>query len=252
MIRAVPEQRTAVVHARRRRQLWCYTAAAAALLLLPTAAVQAVSTDRMLGRLALDVVPPSPKGTASHAVTPDTTITVHGARVSVSNDANRASQRTCVRVTDGTVSVTPRDGPTRVLVSGQSLGCAETSGEKGTAEADPSHESSLRAFEKSSGLGSALPRDEKPARPSAFAADRSLAHENLLLQRALAAEKRGDLAAAYSLLRALLARHPSSPIVDAAQVALQRVMRKRQAHSANRRFRRSPYRNSYKGVRHHA
>ncbi len=148
------------------------------------------------GQLSLDV-PPLPAGQLLSVVTADATVVVHGTRFSVTYD-DEATPATCVRVTEGRVSVT-RGDRVEMLNAGDASGCGEVA-----------------------------PPPPKPAEPepSVFPSrppPSTLAQQNRLWQRALAAEQAGRREAAARDLERLLAQYPGSPFRAEAQRALARV-----------------------------
>jgi ferric-dicitrate binding protein FerR (iron transport regulator) len=154
--------------------------------------------ELMRGTVSLDV-PPLPAGSTFSVVTPDATVTVHGTRFSVSYSA---TSLTCVQVREGKVSVARRDRAPELLVAGQASGCDRAVGGAGAASRD---------------------RGLAEQRPTS-----TLAEENRLLRRALAAEQRGDGAAATRAAHDLLGRHPSSPFAEEARRIVARIESRRE------------------------
>jgi ferric-dicitrate binding protein FerR (iron transport regulator) len=167
------------------------------------AAAQTQRFDLARGQLSLDV-PPLPAGDALSVVTPEATVVVHGTRFSVTYDAE-AKPPTCVRVTEGRVSVVRRGGGEEVLGAGDTSGCGEVT--------------------VAPGKPPALEPSVQPARPPAS----TLGQQNLLMKRALAAEQAGRYEQAENDLQRLLARYPDSPYKVEAQRALARVRAERSA-----------------------
>jgi ferric-dicitrate binding protein FerR (iron transport regulator) len=153
------------------------------------------SVELLRGTVSLEV-PPLPPEASFSVVTPDATVTVHGTRFSVSYTAADGAV-TCVQVREGKVTVARRDRATETLVAGQASGC----------ESKPRRQDS-KAHEKIV----AGPRSTS-----------TLAEENRLLQRALAAEQRGDDAIAVATARSLMARYPRSPFAEEARRVMARV-----------------------------
>jgi len=164
---------------------------------------QAQRFDLARGQLSLDV-PPMPAGEALSVVTPDASVVVHGTRFSVAYDAS-VTPATCVRVTEGRVSVKRRGGSEEVLGAGDSSGCGEGLAQPAKLAApDPS---------------------VKPSRPPPSTLDQ----QNLLMQRALVAERAQRYQQAERDLQRLLDRYPGSPYRAEAQRVLARVRAKQQA-----------------------
>ncbi len=177
------------------------------------------------------VVPPRGEQGRFSVVTPDATVVVHGTvfSVEVSPDL-RAVPRTCVVVEDGVVSVRHRSGIAR-LVAGESWGCAD----REDAALDLRAESAVPAASPPGpDLGAAAPAAASSAPPLAVAPRAArpgpaaspmadLAEQNRLFQGALAAERRGDRAAAAAALEELLRAHPTSPLAPEARTMLARI-----------------------------
>lgn len=158
---------------------------------LPVLADQPV-LGLMRGQVSLDV-PPMPKGTSFVVQTPDTRVTVHGTRFTVSYPS--AQGGSCVRVMEGRVGV---KGPnTDVLLGpGEAVGCDDV----------PS------------------PAPERNRRSKTEAEEQStLAVQNQLLQQALVKERQGDAPGARRALGTLLAKYPESPFAPEARRALSRL-----------------------------
>jgi ferric-dicitrate binding protein FerR (iron transport regulator) len=166
------------------------------------------------GELSCDV-PKLPTGEKFVVVTPDARVVVHGTAFSV----RVMESATCVRVQHGAVSVS-RPGRTVVLRDGESAGCEASASAPAAVEAPKAP----AATPVPSPERSAARATSKPAAAAGEPAS-TLAQETELLQGALSAERRGDLAAARRNLRVLLARYPSSPLADEAAQALERVSR---------------------------
>jgi hypothetical protein len=183
--------------------------------------------DLMRGRVALDV-PPLASDATLQVKTPDTTVTVRGTRFTVSYDATKANQRTCVRVTEGEVSVDSRAG-TRSLVSGHSFGCdeAESIAKPGQPAVERPTEQPIRREGARPRTRSGMPQREPASAHGTATFESTLEKENRMLERALSAEKVGDLETAKFVLDALLTGYPDSPIANEAKAVLERVERKR-------------------------
>lgn len=161
------------------------------------------------GRVELSV----PKLAADQSVsvtTPDAVVTVHGTRFSV----ELRDDRTCVRVTEGTVSVA-RGSTVTQLRPGQQSGCEEDG--RAMAVAVPA-----TADQEARASGASRPAPS--ARTSGVSrAGGTLTEENRLFRSALAAEQAGRLAQAKHLAERLVANYPSSPMVPEARRILDRV-----------------------------
>lgn len=144
------------------------------------------------GQVSLDV-PPMPTGTSFVVQTPDTRVTVHGTRFTVSYP--NAQGGSCVRVMEGRVGV---KGPsTDVLLGpGEAVGCDDVPN-----PAPERHRQSKTDSEEQS----------------------TLAVQNQLLQQTLVKERQGDAPGARRALRSLLAKYPESPFAPEARRALSRL-----------------------------
>lgn len=176
------------------------------------------------------VVPPLGEQGRFSVVTPDTTVVVHGTVFTVDVSADpRAAPRTCVAVEDGVVSVRHRTGMVR-LTAGESWGCAERDvampavQDAAAASATTGPVLPLPADGAPAAAESRPPTPTRAARPGTGAAPiADLAEQNRLFQGALAAERRGDRAAATAALQQLLREHPSSPLAPEARTMLGRL-----------------------------
>jgi len=192
----------------------------------------AMERVRLHGGSLRCVVPPLGAQGRFSVVTPDATVVVHGTvfSVEVSPDL-RAVPRTCVVVEDGVVSVRHRSGIAR-LTAGESWGCLD----RDEAVLDlPAERAEPTGSALGNDLGAAAPAPAPPASgpsaPALAAAPRvtrpgpmaDLAEQNRLFQGALAAERRGDRAAAAAALEELLRAHPSSPLAPEARTMLARI-----------------------------
>jgi len=160
--------------------------------------------DLRSGQVRLDV-PPLPAGSQLVVSTSDALVTVVGTRFSVSHSGEDTHATTCVRVSEGRVSVRRDDGADELLGPGSSSGCDDA------AVAPTPADDTGPAIE---------PR--KPAAPRQPIRS-TLANQNQLMRDGLAAEQAGQLGRARSKLRALVERYPSSPHVPEAKRALARV-----------------------------
>ena len=160
------------------------------------------------GKIKLSV-PKLALGTSLSVTTPDAVVTVHGTRFSV----EIRDTITCVRVTEGLVSVA-RGAQLEQLSSGEASGCEELHAAlvdrvtPDAAEASPEPNTSVEV-----------------SRPKAKGAG-TLTQENRLFRSALAAEQAGNLARAGALATRLLTRYPNSPMAPDAHRILKRLKEK--------------------------
>jgi len=175
-----------------------------------TQARQQIALNR--GRVELSV-PKLKAGTSLSVATPDAVVTVHGTRFSV----EVMPERTCVRVSEGVVSVVRGDAR-ELLTRGQSSGCAPAdrlaSGSAARLASAPASE--LLADKPAAG-------DPSESRSKPKSALGTLDQENRLFQSALRAEQSGDRAEALALATKLLARYPSSVMAPDARRIIARV-----------------------------
>jgi hypothetical protein len=143
-------------------------------------------------------VPPLPPGQTFVVSTRDAEVTVVGTRFSV---RQVEGQPTCVRVTEGKVLVVREEGRTL-------LGRGEASGCDAKAASERDEHTSLDPTKPSQG-----------SRPPST----TLAQENALLTRALAAERQGKLQAAQRAFQALLTKYPRSAFAQDARDGIRRI-----------------------------
>lgn len=168
-------------------------------------------------------VDPSGAGPKLSVVTPDATVEVKGTIFSVEVLTEGASSRSCVRVQRGLVTVS-RSGSVEQVGSGQASGCdplevapeevAREEVEEPVQAKLPAASTNLVAQRSASEAGKPSP------------AISSLALQNSLLARALAAERLGHLKEAESQLSELLDRFPSTPLRADAETALARIRKR--------------------------
>jgi hypothetical protein len=154
--------------------------------------------------------------------TPSATITVHGTAfsVEVTKHANQ-TYRTCVKLRDGAISVLA-DGREYKLVAPATWGCDASS------KAVASTSDVVVEIDDASKDGAERASLEVAHRPNLANLDRStLALETKLLQRALGAERRKDLASAEKSLKQLLTLYPNSVVAPEARAALERISTQR-------------------------
>jgi hypothetical protein len=152
-------------------------------------------------------VPKQTPGGSFSVVTPDATIVVRGTIFSVELGQQSVDHRTCVRVSEGLVSV-QRSRSFEQLRGGESSGC------------EPAAPSVVPARSEATGTDAPpLPRasarrdDRAPPAPMTG----SLAAESALLRQALLAEQRGDVTEARRSLDSLLSRYPQSALANEAR-----------------------------------
>jgi len=136
---------------------------------------------------------------------------VHGTRFSVRVDSAEAGvTRTCVRVSEGVVAVRHSSGEA-MLHAGDSWGCRPED------RAATAQQANASAPAVAAGRTGVARRAERPAG--------TLGEETALLQTALAAERKGQQAAATAALLRLVSRYPDSPLAPEARTILERVSR---------------------------
>jgi hypothetical protein len=167
-----------------------------------------------LGRLDVRV-PHLTRGESFAVVTPRATVTVHGTAftVEVSKAPNEAFL-TCVRVSEGAVVVRHAAGEDSVLPGG-SWGCIDA------RSSDAAPPAPALAPSPSPSGPPAFARRNPTANPNAQAS--TLGVEAALMQKALGAERSGDLATAERMLVTLLRSYPDSVVAPDARAALERV-----------------------------
>ncbi len=166
-------------------------------------------------------VDPAGVGPKLSVITPDATVSVKGTIFSVEVMDDGESTRSCVRVQRGLVEVA-RGGRVEKVSAGQSSGCAQAevpaedsaASPEGQPEARPARPSEAPLSSRTQSKGSndgGLP---------------SLARQNSLLARALAAEREGRLMQAESQLTELLEQFPSTPLRVDAETARTRIRKR--------------------------
>ena len=167
-----------------------------------THARQQIALNR--GRVELSV-PKLKAGTSLSVATPDAVVTVHGTRFAV----EVMPERTCVRVSEGVVSVV-RGDTRELLTRGQSSGCTPADRLASAAASEPVGDKPA-----ANELGA--------ARSKPKSALGTLDQENRLFQSALRAEQSGDRAQALALATKLLTRYPNSVMAPEARRVVARV-----------------------------
>jgi hypothetical protein len=171
-----------------------------------------------LGRLDVRV-PRLTRGEAFSVVTPQATVTVHGTAFTVEvTEARNGASRTCVRVSEGRVVVRHAAGENTVA-PGESWGC----GDARPRDAAPAPAAGTR--ERSGTRTASFVKRDQDAGSIAQAS--TLGVEAGLLQKALGAERDGDLPTAERMLVTLLRSYPDSIVAPEARAALQRVRKGR-------------------------
>jgi len=158
-------------------------------------------------------VPKLTAGSSLAVTTPDAVVTVHGTRFSV----EVISGQTCVRVSEGVVSVARAEARER-LTRGQSSGC--------TPPLAPSSNSQATVASVKTPAEEQLATTPAAAETGARSKPKSsgtLLLENRLFQSALRAEQSGDGPRAGLLATQLLTRYPDSVMAPDAQRLLGRV-----------------------------
>jgi hypothetical protein len=137
-----------------------------------------------------------------HVVTPDADVQVHGTEFDV-NLMAEPKPHTCVRVQEGLVQVTATTGR-HMIGAGESWGCDE-------------QKAVVQALETSPEL---IPPPRADRRPRTAKELNDLRIQNALFQRALRAERSGDLSTANTTYRGLLKRFPAGPLSAQARTNL--------------------------------
>jgi FecR protein len=166
----------------------------------------ATSVSLLSGGIRCDV-PHLLAGQQFSVQTPDGSVIAQGTVFGVFVGAAAEGGRTCVKVEQGEVLMNTAASASRIG-AGQSWGCERATKLVVSAVEAPSAkppEGSLRANQDHSG---------------------TLDEENSLFQSGLAAERRGELAAARSAFEELLTKYPASPVAGEARAARTRVVKK--------------------------
>jgi hypothetical protein len=164
-------------------------------------------------------VPRLTNGAHFAVVTPNARVIVHGTRFTVRVDSPSAGvTRTCVRVSEGVVAVHHSSGEA-TLRAGDEWGCRPEARDAPRADAVVPRTPAVVPSPRVASRGSA--RQAAPIER----AEGTLAEETTLLQTALAAERKGQRAAATTALMRLLSRYPDSPLAPEARAVLERVSR---------------------------
>jgi hypothetical protein len=166
----------------------------------------AESFDLAIGRLTVQV-PKLGAGESFRVRTPDAEIVVHGTAfvLSVREDRAGTPSRTHLRVTEGTVSVRA-EGTETFVHAGEEW------------PSTPALPPPFAPTPTPTPTRAATTSPHKPAAPVASSDPSTLAAQNQLFQSALDARQGGDDSRALTLLNQLLARYPTSPLAQEAQV----------------------------------
>ena len=180
-------------------------------------------------------VPKLGKGSSFSVHTPDAKVTVHGTVFSVTISGEGTMSATCVRVSEGRVSV-ERAGKARMLEAGEQLNCEKGSALASHSVAPPAASTSLAAqasrtpteldLAPASPLPARSPVAARPASTTRRAEQEELSAQNALLAAALRAERAGRYVEARAQLEALLTRYPASALKSDAERSLERLRRK--------------------------
>ncbi len=169
----------------------------------------ATSVSLLAGSIRCDV--PHVLGNQPFSVqTPQGSVIVEGSVFSVFVSAFADGAGTCVKVERGEVLMKTAASSSRVG-AGQSWGCEHASQSVASAAGQPA--SSAKA-----------PKGALRANPQ-HPATGTLDEENRLFQTGLAAERRGELAAASAAFGELLTKYPASPVAGEALAARARVIK---------------------------
>ena len=168
-------------------------------------------------------VPPLAPGEQFSVITRGAEVIVHGTVFSVRRSSGDGEP--CVRVSEGRVTVRHATGSAE-LDPGDSYGCAESkpsaASEARNAES-PSRADAPRAPETAATPErSRPPRSERRTEINKESRTGTLEKENLLLSRALSAERAERRELARSLFSELLQRYPGSPLSPEARAGLER------------------------------
>lgn len=164
-------------------------------------------------------------------VTPDALVIVHGTRFSVEVHPDEAGvAHTCVRVSEGRVSVQGHQGAPVFLERGGQFGCGgdsahvldaiATEGVSDLVVGDelPTASESAPGSESRKGAGTVGKPGVRETQTTG-----TLSEETRLLQAAVRAEQKGDVDVAQSYLDRLLATYPRSPLAQDARLMRQRL-----------------------------
>ncbi len=181
------------------------------------------------GSVRVQVPHLDPGGTFS-VKTPDAMVTVHGTAFTVAVSGGALNPQTCVRVTEGAVSVA-RAGAEFVLKAGEQFNCVEATPSVAAALPSAAHTKLAPPTSLEPSMAREKLAPSPTARGSAAGAsvDGTLSEQNGLLASALRAERAGRYSEAESRLRELITRYPSSALLPDAQRSLNRVQRVQRA-----------------------
>jgi len=189
------------------------------------------------GRLDVAIPPEAPHRSLV-VTTPHAAVAVVGTVFAVGVLGEGTATVTEVTVERGRVHVIAHDGEERWLDAGDRWRSSERAvKEAAAADAEPAAEDTASPDEASRARRTAPGRGSEPA---AAASQSTLPEQNRLYRQALDARNAGDDARAVTLLDALIARYPGSPLRQEAEVerfrALSRIGRSTEAVRAARRY----------------
>jgi hypothetical protein len=165
-------------------------------------------------------VPKLGDGREFSVVTPDALVVVHGTRFSVEvRQGEDGEAQTCVRVNEGLVSVHGRSAEPVFLRPGEELGCAARKAALSVSDLPEVVDS----VEVDSSEAPRASRGPARAGRSTSVQQGTLRKETALLQAAVRAEQRGDVAGARSRLNELLQKYPKSPLAEEARLMNDRL-----------------------------
>ncbi len=166
-------------------------------------------------------VEPSGTGMKLSVVTPDARVVVKGTVFSVKVVELGTRTRTCVRVERGIVAVT-REGETKDVTQGETSGCSELPAPASLVGSGRQASPVAEVVEVSPAASSQVAK-KHVATPSSS----SLALQNGLFARGLAAEREGQLIKAERELTHLLQQYPETPLRTDVELALRRIVNRR-------------------------
>ncbi len=166
-------------------------------------------------------VEPSGTGMKLAVVTPDARVVVKGTIFSVKVVELGTRTRTCVRVEQGIVAVT-REGETEDVAQGESSGCSEVPASAPLVGSDHQDPPVAELVEVPPAASSQVATKHVVTPNSS-----SLALQNGLFARGLAAEREGQLLQAERELSRLLQQYPETPLRTDVELALRRIVTRR-------------------------
>jgi hypothetical protein len=176
-------------------------------------------------------VPRLKSGSTFSVITADATVLVHGTEFEVSIVAD-GPPRTCVRVTEGRVSVDSASpallGAGERWCSGSAAAANRPTEERvdaapGAESASPARNGAPEVLRRPGAHGRATAAPPEAAAGAASARAGTLAEENKLFEQGLAALRAGDRAQARTHFQAFLVRYPRSPLAVQAERELRKL-----------------------------